>query len=487
MGYSDIKVTDPLHQPDLAPGSEPNPIPPSEDARGLPRARRHALPSPSQPLGGLQLGGFGEVLRIPDFRRLFIGQGISALGDWVGTLAFIVAAQQLAPGKPAAVALVLILRLLPSFFATPIGGVLSDRWNRKSIMIVSDLVRFAILLMVPVVPRLGGIYVFAFLHECFSLVFLPARDASVPNIVPAERLEAANALVMGSSFGGIPLSGPIFAAFAWIGSRYPITWHGEHIFRDHPWTAAIVFDALTFVVSALMIQRMNVPQPSEREHHDEHMFDAAKEGARYIYRRPFLRGLGYAVTVAMLGGGVLFALGVGYVRDTLGGGDVEFGWLMGIFGGGMVIGFLLSQLKPPGGVAWMVRITLVVMGTVLVFMGVFPVLWIGYLMAAAFGASFSTALIVAMSAVQGRADDEHRGRVMAAVHMLVRAALSLGALASGGIATLIPRAGLKIIGPTFDKNQFALMIAGGLIALGTLGVRNEQAGGDPASDDTGAP
>src|SRR2546422_3739198 len=97
------------------------------DQTGVPPAR-HTVP--------LSLAGFGDVYRIRDFRLLFWGQGISALGDWVGTLAFIVAARALAPDRPAAVAVVLVLRLLPSFFATPLGGVLSDRWDRKRIMIV---------------------------------------------------------------------------------------------------------------------------------------------------------------------------------------------------------------------------------------------------------------------------------------------------------------------------------------------------------------
>lgn len=410
---------------------------------------------------------------IRDYRRLFWGQAISALGDWVGTLAFIVAAHQLAPNRPEAVALVLILRLIPSFFATPIGGVLSDRWDRKRIMVWSDLARFAIIAAVPFVPKLGALYVFAFVQECFSLVFLPARDASLPNIVPSEELEAANALVMGSSFAGIPLSGPVFAALAWVGTRYPITVRGEHIFR-RPWAPAFIFDALTFVLSAVLIQRISLPtKPPAPAGPKERFFASAREGWLYIRQRPFLRGLAYAVTVGMLGGGVLFALGIGYIRQTLGGGDVEFGWLMGLFGAGMVAGFVISQWKR--SVTWMVRIALFSMGSVLIFMAVFTVLWIGYLMAVAFGAAFSVSLIVAMSAVQSRTDDAHRGRVMGFVHMLVRGALSIGAAVSAGIATLVPAGGLHLpLAFRPDKNQVALIVAGTLIIAGTTGVRGSK-------------
>lgn len=427
--------------------------------------------SSTQPAGGISLDGFKEVLAKRDFRLLFWGQAVSAMGDWVGTLAFIAAADQLAPNQPAAVAGVLVLRLIPSFFATPLGGVLSDRWDRKKIMIWSDIGRFGVILLVPFIPKLAVLYALAFASESLSLVFLPARDASIPNLVPKNRLEAANSLVMGSSFAGIPLSGPVFALLAFAGTHFPNV-PGAFVFHERPWAFAFVFDALTFLVSAELIRRMTIPATVHANEEREPFFEAAQEGATYIAQRPLLKGLAYAVSLGMLGGGVLFALGISYVDDTLGGGNVEFGWLMGLFGVGMVGGFFVSQLKPPGGVTWMVRIALLTMGGVLVFMALFPVLWIGYLAAIGFGTAFSVSLIVAMSAVQAAADDEHRGRVMGFVHMLVRAALSFGALASAGIATAYPAAGLDLpfaFDP--DKNQFALIIAGLLIAAGTVGVR----------------
>ena len=422
----------------------------------------------------MSLDGFKAVYRIRDFKLLFWGQAVSALGDWVGTLAFIVAAGQLAPDRPAAVAIVLVLRLIPSFFATPLGGVLSDRWDRRKIMIASDLVRLAIIAAVPFVPRLGALYAFAFFSEAFSLVFLPARDASVPNLVPKDRLEAANAMLMGSSYGGIPLSGPVFALMAWLGAHYPLQFIGQEIFRARPYSFAFIFDALTYLVSALFILRIRTPLRTSRvpAAEEESLFQAIEEGARYIQRRPLHRNLAFAVTVAMLGGGVLFALGDRYVHDTLGGNDVAFGWLMGLFGVGMVMGFFVSQLKPAGrGALWMVRISLLTMGGVLISMGIVAWLAVGYMVAVVFGIAFSVSLIIAMSAVQAQTEDPYRGRVMAAVHMMVRAALSFGALGAGGIATVVPDRGLQLARWNLDKNQVALVIAGLLIAFGTVGVR----------------
>ncbi|HEX9774415.1 MAG TPA: MFS transporter [Actinomycetota bacterium] len=425
-------------------------------------------------LGG-SLAGFGEILRIRDFRLLFVGQAASALGDWVGTLAFIAAADHLAPDRPAAVAVVLILRLLPSFFATPIGGVLSDRWDRKRLMVASDLIRFGIIALVPFVPKLGVLYALAFGQEIFSLFFLPARDASLPNLVPKERLEPANALIMGSSFGAIPLSGPIFALLALAGAHFPSSLPGAFVFHERPWAFAFAFDALTFLVSAWLIQRMTLPDREPDGQETPPMLDAARQGARYVMERPLLRGLAAAVSFGMLGGGVLFALGIGYVHDTLGGGNVEFGWLMGLFGAGMVLGFVISQAVRHS-VIGSVRASLLAMGAILAFMAVFATLWIAYLTAVGFGAAFSVSLIVAMSAVQAHAADAFRGRVMGFVHMLVRGALSVGALVSAGVASLVGERGLGFAGADLDKNQFALLVAGGLIGAGSVSVRRAGAG-----------
>src|SRR5438477_13080936 len=126
-------------------------------------------------------GGLRTLFRVRGFRRLFAGQAVSGLGDWVATLAFIALAFDLTRSQTA-VALVLILRLVPPVFAAPVGGVLADRLDRRLVMVSCDLSRAALILLVPFLG-IAGLYVIAFVHECISLVFLPARDASVPQLV----------------------------------------------------------------------------------------------------------------------------------------------------------------------------------------------------------------------------------------------------------------------------------------------------------------
>src|SRR2546428_6311510 len=137
----------------------------------------------SEAVGEVSGGGFRGAIRAPGFRRLLIGQAVSSLGDWVATLAFIVAAFALTHGNQTAVAVVLVLRLVPPIFAAPVGGVVADRAYRRTIMVTCDLSRAALIALVPFV-HIWLLYAIAFVHESISLVFLPARDASVPLLVP---------------------------------------------------------------------------------------------------------------------------------------------------------------------------------------------------------------------------------------------------------------------------------------------------------------
>ena len=430
---------------------------------------------PSGP-GGFALGGFKSVFKSRSFRLLFIGQAASGLGDWVGTLAFIAAAEDLSGGNAFAVTGVLVLRLVPTLFATPIGGVIADRFDRKRIMIWCDLIRFAAIGAVAFVPNLAALYAFAFVHECFSLLFLPARDASLPNIVPKEHLEVANGLMMVSSFGGIPLSGPVYGAIAAIAIHFPTSipsesrWRPDH--GGHAWALTFLFDAFTFLISAWAIARMHLPKRETLTAEQEPMGVMLRTGIAHVRSSRLLRGLAYAVSLGLLGGGVLFAKGISYVKETLGGSDVAFGYLMGIFGGGTVIGFFISQLHRERGVFWMLRGSLLMMAGVLLTMSLFPSLWIAYLMAAVFGATFSTAVIIGMTQAQAKSPDSMRGRVMASVHILVRGALLAGALVAAGVGQIFSN-GLRIgfLHYNADSNQVALAIAGALIALGVAGIR----------------
>src|SRR5438105_10999954 len=125
-------------------------------------------PRPGSPIGfSTQMTDSGQsdaskVLRATGFRRLLIGQAVSGLGDWVATLAFIALAYELTQSQTA-VAVVLVIRLVPPIFAAPVGGLLADRVDRRLLMVSCDLVRGVLICLVPFVG-IGLLYVIAVVH-----------------------------------------------------------------------------------------------------------------------------------------------------------------------------------------------------------------------------------------------------------------------------------------------------------------------------------
>ena len=145
------------------------------------------------------------VLRIPAFRRLWTALSLSSLGDWLGLLALTALAPRLADDGYAAanvaIAGVFILRLAPAILIGPLGGVVADRLDRRWTMVVCDVARFALFLSIPLVGTLWWLFVATLLIEVASLVWIPAKEATVPNLVPRERLETANQLSLFTTYG----------------------------------------------------------------------------------------------------------------------------------------------------------------------------------------------------------------------------------------------------------------------------------------------
>jgi dTMP kinase len=204
------------------------------------------------------------VLRLRAFRRLWIGLGLSSLGDWLGLLALTAFAGELAgegyAEKNFAIAGVLFMRVLPAVVIGPLAGYVADRLDRRWNLIIGDVLRFVLFASIPVVTAVLGdegrgralawVFVVTVLVEAISLVWLPTKDATVPNLVPRERLEAANQLSLATTYGSaLPAAGIFTLLTSWthvIGSLF-----GP--FDPSPVDVALYFNALSYLVSAVVI------------------------------------------------------------------------------------------------------------------------------------------------------------------------------------------------------------------------------------------
>ena len=157
-------------------------------------------------------GGHVRVFGSRAFFRLWLAQVVSSLGDWIGFVAIVALAQRIGGSSPeAAIALVMSARLIPGFFFSQFAGVLVDRWNRKKVMVTCDIGRGLVLATLPFIHTVWGLVLASFLLEIGTLFWSPAKEASVPNLVPADQLTTANSLSLVAAYGTFPIASFVFA------------------------------------------------------------------------------------------------------------------------------------------------------------------------------------------------------------------------------------------------------------------------------------
>lgn len=246
--------------------------------------------------------GYVELLRDnKGFRQLWLGQVVSQMGDWFNTIALYTIILNLT-GSGRDIGLLMVARFLPSFVFGPISGVLADTFSRRSIMIVSDLLRaFLVLgfLFVRRAEHLWILYVLTVAQLALSTFFEPAKTAAIPSIVSDRELVAANAissvtwsvmLTLGAAIGGIVTG-----------------WFGTDV--------AFVLDALTYLLSAALIAQVPLPKRPRRLKQKLTLYrmlgiSETVEGARYVKYRPRVLALLLVKPAWGLGGGILTLLAV---------------------------------------------------------------------------------------------------------------------------------------------------------------------------------
>ena len=249
--------------------------------------------------------GYIELLKANrDYRHLMIGRFISQAGDWFNSVALFTLLLNLT-GSGEAVAIILIIKMLPTFFFGPLAGVVADRFNRKAIMILADILRGILgfgFLFIHSAEQVWIVYLLTAAQIVLSTFFEPAESAAVPNIVRRQDLVTANAfssatwsvtLAFGAAIGGF-----VTDAFG----------------RN----TAFVIDALSFFVSAIFIWLAHIPPLPKIEKVIERRLSFAEatgindfvEGARYMRRNPGVLSVIWTKGGWGLGGGVLLLLTV---------------------------------------------------------------------------------------------------------------------------------------------------------------------------------
>jgi dTMP kinase len=424
------------------------------------------------------------VLSIRPFRRLWIALSLSSLGDWLSILALIVLAPSLTSGgavaKTSAVGGVWVVTLLPALLFGPLAGALADRLDRRMMMIVGDVIRGLLFLSIPLFPNLTWIYAAKFLAGIASQFWNPATAASIPNLVPKDKLERANQLSLLTTYGTAPLAAGLFSVLALVSegiSRVtPLFPHASNV------DLALYFNAASYGISALTVYfireipkrnasgKISVPSTLK----------SIWDGWRFIRSTPAVRGLVIGMLGAFAAAGVVVGLGYTYIHDTLHGGSAGWGLVFAAIFVGMALGMALGT-KVLGDFSRrrLFGVTLTAAAVPLALIGLIPVLAVVVLLVVLLGALSGIAYATGFTIVGLEVDDDTRGRVFAffqsTIQVILLTVIAVSLAVSAGLTKVI--AGLngtgnvKIGDITYTSaGQNVVILLAALVAF-LLGVR----------------
>ena len=392
-------------------------------------------PQPERAATSISLSAYLRLVRYnSNFRRLWLAQIVSEIGDWFYTLAIYSLLLQLT-GRASSVALALVLQVLPQTFIGPAAGVINDRVRRKRVMITADLARMVIvfaMLLVRSRSTVWLVYPLLLLETLMAAFFEPARTSVIPNITPREDVLLANTLssatwsvnlLVGASVGGV--------VAALLG-------------RD----AVFMLNALSFLVSAILIGRMRFAEPHAQSAAPLRLADAVDfspvaEGMRYVRKdRRLLTTVFAKAGELMIGPSwVLFTvMGHQYFHVHLRGIDPQRGAMLGMSlllgarGIGAVVGPLFSA-RWAGRSDRRLRLGILLgyltIGVGYLGLGMLPNVWVACLWIALAHCGGSTVWVFSTTILQLNTDDRFRGRVFSADLGFSMLTIAIGAYVCG--------------------------------------------------------
>ncbi len=372
-------------------------------------------------------GGYVALLRAnPQVRRVWAAEIISYLGDWFDAIALYTAVGQLS-GSSEAIAGVFVAKTLPAFLVSPIAGPLVDRFDRRKLLIATDLLRAACALLLVVGYRLKSLPLMTLVvvaMVCCAGVFVPAKQALMPLIAGPGQIATANAL-------GIGTWSVMLAIGAALGGAFTGAFGIE---------ASFVCDGATFLASAALLRKLPPFVPPAARGAGSGSFAA---GLAYLRRRRYLAGVVSLKSLMSLSGAGIAMLPV-FATEVFHGGAWQTGELYTARGLGALCGSLAVR-RVAGDEPRVLRRLIIPLFAVSA--GGYLALWradtlpqalVGY-----FAAAFGTGTVWAFSTTLGQlaSDDAYRGRVFSLEFGLMTLAMS-GSAAAGG--ALVERAGWSV-------------------------------------------
>jgi dTMP kinase len=387
------------------------------------------------------------VLSITPFRRLWVALTLASLGDWLSLLALSALAAQIGgtSGGAYAVSGVWLTSLLPALLFGPLAGAVADKFDRRWNMIIGDLLRAVLYITIPIdlsvgfVNKLTWIYVVQFLASAASLFWAPAKDASVPNLVPKEKLEQANQLSLFTTYGTAPIAGLLFSLLAILSTALG---HISPYFSTNQLNLSLYFRTAMYVVSAVTVYMLKELRRSPTDKiSSPSMLKSIWEGWRFLGQTRLLRGIVIGMTGAFVAGGAVVGLGPSYIRDVLRGGSAGWGAAFAAIFFGLAIGMFLG-LRVLRGFSRkrLFGVSIMVAALPLAAAALIPNLVLTIILVIAVGACAGVAYVTGYTVIGLEVDDLSRGRTFAFLQSMIRvilfAAIAIAPTLAGGFNAL---------------------------------------------------
>jgi dTMP kinase len=383
-----------------------------------------------------------SVLAIRAFRRLWGVTYLCSIGDWLSLLALAGLVTKLTEGYQAqsfAFAGVVLTQLLPGLLFAPLGGLLADRFDRRKIMVVADVLRCGLFISIAVVGSPVWLFIGNFLIGCCALVWIPSKDAAVPNLLRRpDQVETANQLGMVMTYGIAAISGfGLYAAVTGITTNLNL--------QPDPAGLGIakiilVFNGLLYLTSAILVatripelslrdtplaEARKADKVAQKESGEKQGFRAmVRDAIRFVRTTRLIRGLLIGMVGAFAAAGALVGSARTYA-DSLRGGESTFGLLLVAMFIGLATGMAgspkLAQRLPHNR---LFGIAIVVAGLALSLVALSPHLIVSLITVMMVGACAGAAFLTGVTIIGTQIEDAIRGRINAIYQSLMKIILA---------------------------------------------------------------
>ena len=430
-----------------------------------------------------------RVLAIRAFRRLWGVTYLCSVADWLALLGLVGLASRYFEGYAGqnyAFVGVVLTNLVPGLIFAPLGGLLADRFDRRKVMIIADLLRFGLMLSIALVNVPVWLFIGSFLVGSTAMMWIPSKDAAVPNLLRRpDQVETANQLGLVMTYGFAVVTGAgLYAVITGIGPTLNLP--PELLGEAGVAKVVVVINSLLYLASALLIAT-RIPELSLRNVHPvpesqrpatsgtpqesaSGLLSMIRDGARYIRSTRLIRGLLIGMSGAFAAGGVVVGASHPYAA-SLGGGDAAFGLLF--------VAVFIGLASGMGGAPKLARrlphdrlfgISIVCAGLALLPVALAPHLAVALIAVAVVGGCAGVAFLTGVTIIGSQVDDSIRGRINAIYQALMKIILFGSTISAPVIIATVQRRTMTIFGNEVVLDATRPVLLGASLLATAVGV-----------------